>query len=420
MGIWSLDGVCGRPACGGLLADYQCIESILQTCTEGRNGWVDLQDCGAAELCYYDEASDTGVCRVCPAPGEVQCFESDAGPARHTCAPDGQSWTDQANCPFGCVDSGEADYCAVCTTDELRCAVTDDDHILQRCTTNRLDFVEEEDCLFTCVDAGTADLCAACAEGELRCNNDTTEIERCNEDLLALTPETACPRSCIDNGLSDFCGECTTGQLQCAADLSTVQTCIDGLWGAEAVGIVGGEPKCCKSFLALDMAVAVASATPCLRRFPVARPGRVLLFAAEDALTTVRLRLEGICAAAELRLADLDLQVITAPTLRLDLELDRERLDDTVRALRPALLVLDPFVRLHRIDENVSADVAPLLAYLRGLQRHYQTAVVLVHHSRKGAAHLRAGQALRGSSELHAWGFVELHKTPVLLSGPLC
>jgi hypothetical protein len=184
---------------------------------------------------------------------------------------------------------------------------------------------------------------------------------------------------------------------------------IDGLWGAEAVGIIGGEPKCCKSFLVLDMAVAVASASPCLRRFPVARSGRVLLFAAEDALTTVRARLDGICAATGLRLAELDLQVITAPTLRLDLELDRDRLEDTVRALRPTLLILDPFVRLHRVDENVSAEVAPLLDYLRGLQRRYQTSVALVHHARKGGSHLRAGQALRGSSELHAWGDSNLY-----------
>lgn len=184
---------------------------------------------------------------------------------------------------------------------------------------------------------------------------------------------------------------------------------IEGLWGAEAVGIIGGEPKCCKSFLALDMAVAVASASRCLRRFPVARSGRVLLFAAEDALTTVRARLDGICAATDLRLAELDLQVITAPTLRLDLELDRDRLEDTVRALRPMLLILDPFVRLHRVDENVSADVAPLLDYLRGLQRRYQTSVALVHHARKGGSHLRAGQALRGSSELHAWGDSNLY-----------
>ena len=46
---------------------------------------------------------------------------------------------------------------------------------------------------------------------------------------------------------------------------------VTGLWAEEAVGIVGGEPKCCKSFLALDLAVSVASGTPCLRRFPVSR-----------------------------------------------------------------------------------------------------------------------------------------------------
>jgi len=42
---------------------------------------------------------------------------------------------------------------------------------------------------------------------------------------------------------------------------------VDGLWSEEAVGIIGGEPKCCKSFLALDLAVAVAAGVPCLRRF---------------------------------------------------------------------------------------------------------------------------------------------------------
>jgi hypothetical protein len=43
------------------------------------------------------------------------------------------------------------------------------------------------------------------------------------------------------------------------------------LWSEQAVGIVGGEPKCCESFLALDLAVAVASGTTCLRRFAVSR-----------------------------------------------------------------------------------------------------------------------------------------------------
>jgi hypothetical protein len=184
---------------------------------------------------------------------------------------------------------------------------------------------------------------------------------------------------------------------------------IDELWAAEAVGIVGGEPKCCKSLLALDMAVAVAAGVPCLRRFPVAQPGRVLLYAAEDALHVVRQRLDGIARAAGTALDGLDIHVITAASVRLDLADDQRRLAATAAALRPRLLVLDPFVRLHRRDENVAAEVAPLLAYLRELQRQLALAVVLVHHARKGAGKLRAGQALRGSSELHAWGDSNLY-----------
>ena len=184
---------------------------------------------------------------------------------------------------------------------------------------------------------------------------------------------------------------------------------VTSLWAEQAVGIVGGEPKCCKSFLALDLAVAVASGMPCLRRFSVSRAGRVLLFAAEDALHIVRRRLEGIASAAGVALADLDIQVITSPVLRLDLDADRRNLADTVARLQPRLLILDPFVRLPRIDENASGEVAPLLAFLRELQRRHGMAVLVVHHARKGGSGVRAGQALRGSSEFHAWGDSNLY-----------
>jgi KaiC/GvpD/RAD55 family RecA-like ATPase len=184
---------------------------------------------------------------------------------------------------------------------------------------------------------------------------------------------------------------------------------VESLWAERAVGILGGEPKCGKSLLALDLAVAVASGEPCLRRFPVEKRGRVLLYAAEDSLPVVRERLEGIATASGASLAALDLYVITAPTLRLDTETDRNRLEETVRATRPRLLVLDPIVRLHAIDENAVGEVAPLLGHLRRLERTYETAVLLVHHVRKGASKLRGGQALRGSSELHAWGDSNLY-----------
>ena len=52
---------------------------------------------------------------------------------------------------------------------------------------------------------------------------------------------------------------------------------VEALWSEQGVGIVGGEPKCGKSFLALDLAVAVAAGVPCLRHFHAARSGAVLL-----------------------------------------------------------------------------------------------------------------------------------------------
>jgi hypothetical protein len=55
----------------------------------------------------------------------------------------------------------------------------------------------------------------------------------------------------------------------------------------------------------------------------------------------VRRRFDGICDAAGVALADLDIQVITGPTLRLDLDADRNSLADTVKRLQPRLLILD-------------------------------------------------------------------------------
>jgi hypothetical protein len=192
------------------------------------------------------------------------------------------------------------------------------------------------------------------------------------------------------------------------------------LWCDQAVGILGGEPKCCKSFLALDLAVSVASGAPCLRQFPRDRTGPVLVFPAEDALAIVRQRLQGICAAATVPFESLAVDIITAPSLRLDLASDRQRLEDTVAARRPRLLVLDPLIRLHRIDENESSQVAPLLGFLRELQRKYALAVMIVHHARKDAHATRPGQALRGSSDLHGWGdsnlYLRRHKQTLTLS----
>lgn len=176
---------------------------------------------------------------------------------------------------------------------------------------------------------------------------------------------------------------------------------IDQIWG-DGVGILGGPPKCTKSWFGLDMAVSLASATPLLGRFQVRDPGPTLVYLAEDALRQVRSRIAGICQHRRLDIDSIDLHVITAPVVRLDQEADQKRLSVTVDRIRPKLLLLDPLVRLHRLDENSSSDISTLLGFLRELQRRSDVAIVVVHHMRK-AVRSQLGQALRGSGDLHAW-----------------
>jgi len=184
---------------------------------------------------------------------------------------------------------------------------------------------------------------------------------------------------------------------------------VDRLWARAGVGIIGGAPKIGKSWLGLDLAVSVASDTPCLDTFEVQEPGPALLYMAEDAATAVKARLTGLCQHRGLDLAALPVYVITAPTLRLDLHADQRRLHHTVAQMRPRLLLLDPFVRLHNINENDASEVSAILAYLRGLQRTFDLAVVVVHHSRKNGRPGAAGQNLRGSGDFHAWYDSSLH-----------
>ena len=178
---------------------------------------------------------------------------------------------------------------------------------------------------------------------------------------------------------------------------------IEGLWSAAGVGVIGGPPKACKSWLGLEMAVSVASGTPCLGTFRAGEQGRVLVYMAEDADAVVRERLVSLCRHHGIRLDALDLFVIVADTLRIDLPCEQQRLREAIARLRPRMLLLDPLVRLHHGDENSAAEVSALLAYLRTLQREHGAAVVLVHHTRKSGSNGQPGQALRGSGDIHAW-----------------
>ena len=211
--------------------------------------------------------------------------------------------------------------------------------------------------------------------------------------------------------------------VQVAAVKESTETpwLIRELWAEEGVGIMGGAPKSLKTWLALEMALSVATGKPALDHYAVEKAGPVLVFCAEDGPEAVRRRLEGLARRHDVCLRSTPLHLILTPSLRLDTETDQERLRDAVARHQPRLLVLDPFVRLHRIDENSALEVSRVLAYLRELQREQHVAILVVHHARKATGSIdHAGLALRGSSDLYAFGdsylYLRKHKDHLVLA----
>jgi len=186
---------------------------------------------------------------------------------------------------------------------------------------------------------------------------------------------------------------------------------IERIWREGGVGIIGGPPKGLKTWVVAEMAIAIASGTPFAGVYEVKAPGPVLAFFAEDSLADIKFRLASLCSGRGTNLATLDIRLIDASALLLNNAFHFRWLEEQVKAIHPRSLMLDPFVRIFRGNEDDAGQVAAVLGLLRKLQRDHSMAVSLVHHARKGAT-TTSGAALRGSGDLHAWGDSNLYLTP--------
>lgn len=177
---------------------------------------------------------------------------------------------------------------------------------------------------------------------------------------------------------------------------------VRNLW-ISGVGLVGGPPKQLKTYVATELAYAVATGHKALGAFEVERQGPVLAFFAEDDLPDIRTRFEQVAQARGGTLEKIPVHLIDTPVLYLDQAEHLQALRTAVDELKPRLLVLDPFIRLVKTsDENSAAEVSAVLGTLREIQRTFDVAILLVHHMRKArASHI--SQQLRGSGDFSAW-----------------
>ncbi len=209
----------------------------------------------------------------------------------------------------------------------------------------------------------------------------------------------------------------TVPAAQLVATASPVQWLVQDLLLESGAAILGGAPKAGKTFLALDLCVAVASGTVAAGHFRVPQARPATLLCAEDPSPVLAARLAALACSRSVALHALALEVIVEPTVRLPEALPR--LAATLARSHPGLLLLDPLIRLHRADENSAQEMAVILDGLRDLARRAHTAILLVHHARKAAAGHSPGAGLRGSSDLAAFGDSNLYLRRLADAGDL-
>jgi len=159
-----------------------------------------------------------------------------------------------------------------------------------------------------------------------------------------------------------------------------------------------------KSFVALDIALAVASGLPAFGHFEVIRPGPVIYLAGEGSSGIAKLRRPAWKAAREhsgplpfyLAKAVPSVKDEASKTACFDAvhDLIRTRLDGR----QPALIVVDTMARaMAGLNENDAGDAGLYLGMAEAMEQEFGCAVLTVAHEGKDS-----GKSLRGSSAFPA------------------
>jgi len=195
-----------------------------------------------------------------------------------------------------------------------------------------------------------------------------------------------------------------------AGDMVASMPDLEWLWpGWIPIGLVSllaAVPGTGKSYLALDLAHRIITASAWPDGAKIDRPGRVIYVDAEN---TPRIFKRRVSIWSSDALDDIFLMLPDPERLviNLDDEEDRERLWDMAWSIEPTLIIIDSYGSATLRGENNKEDVQTLLAYLNEIARCFDTAMLIVHHLRKRSGPQTSFipmsiDSIRGSSHIPA------------------
>jgi KaiC/GvpD/RAD55 family RecA-like ATPase len=198
-----------------------------------------------------------------------------------------------------------------------------------------------------------------------------------------------------------------TWQALLKREVTPPEFVVDGLIPRRGVTMLTGEGGIGKSWVAIELAYSVGSGSRFLGQFDCLE-GPVLIVDLENdestiarraqKITTGRMELDGkseYISAFIVRKDDLG-----QATLHIDDEKGKKKLCETIEGCSPVLMIVDPLVAVHSKDENDNMAMRQVIMTLQEIARHYNLAVLIIHHPRKRGVINDGGQMIRGASDL--------------------
>src|ERR1041385_4793260 len=169
--------------------------------------------------------------------------------------------------------------------------------------------------------------------------------------------------------------------------------------------LVAGKPKARKSMLVFNMGLALAAGRG-FAIFPVKKPHRVLLLSAEGGYYPNRERLKKMCQSFKVDKPE-NFTIFTIARWKLEDKQSYKHLYGVVRELKPEVLIIDPFVRFHNLEENSANQMAFVIGKIRAMIEDLNLSVILVHHVGKSEnAGARGSSAIPGECD----ACIHIHK----------
>lgn len=183
--------------------------------------------------------------------------------------------------------------------------------------------------------------------------------------------------------------------------LPSAEWLVKGVIPANGVGVIYGRPSAGKTFFSLSVGLSIAHGLSCFGRNTL--QGNMAIVAAEGA-SGLRNRVQGWHDHHGLDWRGFPaVQVVPNPVNLLDSTSARALIQDLHHAFRgdsPRLVIVDTLARCFGDgDENRQPDMARFVEGCELIQRKFDCAVCVVHHTPKDGDELRGSGALEGAAE---------------------